>query len=86
MKDFVNWCYTKELIDVFEDGTVAWREAAINKSGEKTSHKEKFAGGRDGRDDLSDDYKDYCAHMGTVWPYKVIAKGKGGKAVAPVGK
>ena len=85
MKDFVNWCYQNELVDVFDDGTVAWREAAIS-SQKMPSHKEKFAGGRDGRKDLSDDYKDYCHHMGTVWPYRVTAGKGSGKPVAPVGK
>ena len=84
-KDFLNWCFNENLVDVFDDGTVAWKESAV-KSGCSGKHKEKFAGGRDGRTDLSDDYKDYCHHMGTVWPFKVVAKGKGGKAVAPVGK
>ena len=85
MRDFVQFCKQNELVDVFEDGTVAWREAAIR--GQKCgSHKEKFDGGRDGRQDLSADYKDYCHMMGTVWPYKLVAKGKGGKAVAPVAK
>lgn len=85
MKDFVNWCVGNRLVDVFEDGTVAWKEGT-NNGGTKTSHKEKFAGGRDQRQDLSDDYKDYCHHMGTVWPFKLVGKGKGGKAVAPVAK
>lgn len=84
MRDFVNWAHQNELVDIFEDGTVAWRESAI-KGCQKGSHSEKIAGGRDGRQDLSDDYKDYCHHMGTVLPFKVVAK-KGGKAVAPVGK
>ncbi len=85
MRDFVQFCMQNELVDVFEDGTVAWREAAI-RSQKCGSHKEKFDGGRDGRQDLSSDYKDYCHMMGTVWPYKLVGKGKGGKAVAPVGK
>ena len=85
MKDFVNWCHNRELIDVFEDGTVAWREGAVHQGKKISGHSEKFKGGRDGRTDLSDDYKDYCANMGTVWPFKVVAKGSG-KAVAPVGK
>lgn len=84
-KDFLNWCFNESLIDVFDDGTVAWREST-EKGGKSSKHSEKFAGGRDGRKDLSDDYKDYCHHMGTVWPFKVVSKGKGGKAVAPVGK
>lgn len=84
-KDFINWCHNSNLIEVFDDGTVVWKEEAMK--GPKTcgKHKEKFSGGRDGRDDLSDDYKDYCHHMGIVWPYKVCSKGKG-KAIAPVGK
>lgn len=86
-KDFLNWCFNEDLINIFDDGTVVWREEAKEKGGKSCSnHKEKFDGGRDGRQDLSDDYKDYCHHMGTVWPFKVVAKGKGGKAVAPVGK
>jgi hypothetical protein len=85
MRDFVNFCHGNKLIDVFEDGTVAWTEAAIKGCG-NINRSEPFKGGRDGRKDLSDDYKDYCHHMGTVWPYKVVAKGTGGKAVAPVGK
>jgi hypothetical protein len=85
MRDFVNWCVDGDLVDIANDGTVTWKEAAV-RGPQKGSHKEKFDGGRDGRKDLSDDYKDYCHMMGTVWPYKVVAKGKGGKAVAPVGK
>lgn len=84
MKDFVNWCVQKDLVDIFDDGTVAWRESTSGPT-QKGKHSEKFAGGRDQRSDLSDDYKDYCHHMGTVWPFKVLGK-KGGKAVAPVGK
>lgn len=85
MRDFVNWAHQNELVDIFKDGTVAWRESAVNGC-KKGSHSEKIDGGRDGRKDLSDDYKDYCHHMGTVLPFKVVAKGKGGKAVAPVKK
>jgi len=85
MRDFVNWCLQNELADVFSDGTVAWKEAACH-GPKKGKHKEKIDGGRDGRKDLSDDYKDYCHSMGTVFPFKVVAKGKGGKAIAPVGK
>jgi hypothetical protein len=84
MKDFVNWCVNKDLVTIFDDGTVAWNEATDK--GKSTKHSEKFAGGRDIRKDLSDDYKDYCHHMGTVWPFKLVGKGKGGKAVAPVAK
>jgi hypothetical protein len=29
---------------------------------------------RDARKDLSTDYVDYCHKMGTVWPFKVVAK------------
>lgn len=83
-KDFVNWCNEENLINVFDDGTIVWKEDA-EKSGKKINNKEKFDGARDGRKDLSNDYKDYCAHMGTVWPFKVVAKGSG-KAEAPVGK
>ena len=55
----------------------------------------KSAGGRDKGgaspgvkshvDDLSGDYKGHLSHNGTVEPWKRM-KGKGGKAVAPVGK
>lgn len=84
MINFVDWCLQHELVNVDESGAVTWKEAAVR--GQKCgSHKEKFAGGRDQRKDLSDDYKDYCHDMGTVWPFKVVAKG-GKKAVAPVGK
>lgn len=84
MHDFVNWSYANNLIEIAEDGTVTWKEAAI-KDGSCTKTDHKFGGGRDQRKDLSDDYKDYCHKMGTVWPFKVVAK-KGGKAIAPVGK
>ena len=77
MKDFVNWCVGKNLVNVFEDGTVTWKESCESN---------KIAGGRDGRSDLSDDYKDYCHQMGTVWPFKLVGKGKGGQAKAPVAK
>jgi len=85
MRDFVNWCVERDLVDIAKDGTVTWKEAAV-RGEKKASHKEKIDGGRDGRDDLSGDYKGHCHMMGTVWPFKVVAKGKGGKAVAPVGK
>jgi len=84
MIDFVNFCLENHLIDVAKDGTVTWKEEAIK--GPKHGHyKNDFGGGRDQRKDLSGDYKDYCHHMGTVWPFKVIAK-SGRKAVAPVAK
>ena len=76
MRDFVNWCNEKNLIDVFDDGSVAWREG--KEGGKCGNHKEKIDGARDGRKDLSDDYKDYCHHMGNVWPFKV--HGKKGKS------
>lgn len=82
--DFVGFCLENNLIDVAQDGTVTWREAAI-RGPKKGSYKQNFGGGRDQRDDLSDDYKDYCHDMGTVWPFKVIAKG-GKKKIASVAK
>jgi hypothetical protein len=85
MRDFVNWCVERNLVDIANDGTVTWKEAAV-RGGKKASHKEKTDGGRDGRDDLSKDYQGHSHMNGTVWPFKVVAKGKGGKAVAPVGK
>lgn len=84
MRDFVNFALQNKLIEVAEDGTVTWKEEAI-KGGKSGKYKQNFGGGRDQRKDLSGDYKDYCHHMGTVWPFKVVAKG--GKAqAAPVGK
>lgn len=85
MKDFLNWCLEKNLAEVAADGTVTWKEAAI-RGGKSANHKEKIDGPRDGRNDLSGDYKGHVHANGTVWPFKVMAKGKGGKAVAPVGK
>jgi hypothetical protein len=70
MKDFANWCAENKLIHVYEDGVVVWQEGE---------------GVRKQKQDLSADYKDYCHKMGTVWPFKLLAKGKG-KPVAPVGK
>lgn len=85
MRDFVNFCQEKDLIEIQEDGTVMWT-CFEDCAKQKANHKEKFAGGRDGRKDLSDDYKDPCGHMGTVWPFKVTASKKACKPVAPVGK
>jgi hypothetical protein len=84
MTDFVNFCFERNLVEVAQDGTVTWREEAI-KGPKHGSYKNKFGGGRDQRKDLSDDYKDYCHHMGTVWPFKVVAK-SGKKAIADVAK
>lgn len=84
MIDFVNFCCENNLVEIEQDGTVTWKEEAIK--GPKTAkHKEELGGGRDQRQDLSGDYKDYCHHMGTVWPFKVVAK-SGKKTVAPVAK
>lgn len=91
MKDFVQYCLDKGLVEVHDDGTVSWTEASCChkepvKAGKKISHKEKLSGAvRDARTDLSSDYQGNSAHNGTVWPFKVAAKGKG-KAVAPVAK
>ncbi len=85
MRDFVNFCQEQDLINIHEDGTVTWK-VHEDCAKQKTNHKEKFAGGRDGRKDLSGDYHDYCGHMGHVWPFKVTASKKTCKPVAPVGK
>lgn len=91
MRDFVQYCADKGLVEVAADGTVSWTEASCChkdpvKGGKKISHKEKMSGAvRDTRDDLSADYKGHAGHNGTVWPFKVVAKGSG-KAVAPVAK
>ena len=83
MPDFVNWCFENNLVEADDEGNVTWREAAVK--GKCCGHKDKYDGGRDQRDDLSDDYKDYCHQMGTVWPFKVLAKG-GKKTAAHVAK
>jgi hypothetical protein len=85
MRDFVNFCLENNLVDVSEDGTVTWKEEAIkdNKCG---SYKNKFGSGRNQRQDPSDDYKDYCHHMGTVWPFKIVVNGKNQKQAAGVAK
>lgn len=77
MRDFVNWCVERNLVEIADDGTVAWKEC---------NHKEKICGPRDGRKDLSGDYKGHFHKMDVVWPFKLVGKGKGGKAVAPVAK
>lgn len=84
MRDFVNFCLENNLVEVANDGTVTWKEEAV-KGGKSGSYTQKFDGGRDQRKDLSGDYKDYCHHMGTVWPFKLVAKG-GKKQAAPVAK
>ena len=71
MSDFVDFCQKRGLIDIQEDGTVVWKE---EDGGKKINHKEKISGARDARKDLSKDYKDPCAHMGKVWPFKVLSK------------
>lgn len=80
MRDFVNFCNENNLINIDEDGTITWKEEAI-----KGKCSDKIDGARDQRKDLSDDYKDYCHKMGTVFPFKVVAKGKN-KTTAPVAK
>ena len=84
MRDFVNFCLENNLVEVANDGTVTWKEEAV-KGGKSGSYTQKFDGGRDQRKDLSGDYKDYCHHMGTVWPFKLVAK-SGKKQAAPVAK
>lgn len=84
MHDFVKWCQERNLIEVANDGTVTWKEDC-NKT--KTDGGKKVSGVRDAcKDDLSGDYKGHFHHMGKVWPFKVLASGKNGKPVAPVGK
>ncbi len=85
MRDFVNYCLDNNLIEVDEDGTVTWREDCMGGKAAPNKGKGKFAGGRDQTKDLSGDYKGYCHHMGTVWPFKLAAKG-GKKQAAPVAK
>jgi len=88
MKDFAEWCLEQNLVTISEDGTVEW----------KRFEKEPVGGGtlifykdgkadkvRDIRHDLSKDYKDYARSFGTVWPFKVLARGKA-KPVANVAK
>jgi len=83
MRDFVNFCQEQDLIEVQKDGTVKWK---CFEGKQMASHKEKISGARDGRKDLSDDYKDHHGHMDTVWPFKVTASKKSCKPCAPVGK
>ena len=79
VKDFYEWCKENNLTNVLEGN-----HKDPVRSSKKAPYKEKIAGPRDQRDDLSSDYKGHIAMNGTVEPYKVVAKGKGGKAVAPV--
>lgn len=79
MKDFVKWCMEKDLVEVAQDGTIAWKEGTC-------CHKEKIEGPRDARKDLSGDYKGHFHKMDTVWPFKLVGKSKSGKAVASVAK
>lgn len=87
MKNFAEWCYEKGLVEIHEDGTVAWVEAIKPptsgtekdpvKGGSKISRGEKRSPKvRDGQSDLSNDYKGNYSHMGTVWPFKVVTKNK----------
>lgn len=92
MFDFAQWCQDKGYAEIKNDGTVAWTEASgcchtdPVKGGKPISHKEKMSGKvRATTSDLSNDYKGHYSHMGTVWPFKVVAKGSG-KAVASVAK
>jgi hypothetical protein len=89
MMDFAEWCQSKELIDISEDGDVTWKEDKVGKK-VKGHTSNKINGPRDGRDDLSSDFPDHIESMGnsgsSIWPFK-LKTGKGsGKAIAPVGK
>lgn len=79
VKDFYEWCKENNL-----DLSLESTHKEPVRGMKKAPNKDKFNGPRDQRDDLSADYKGHVAMNGTVEPYKVVAKGKGGKAVAPV--
>jgi len=74
MKDFANWCADNDLIHVYEDGVVVWKET-------KSDSNDRAVVVITQRFEC--DYKDYCHQMGTVWPFKLVGKGKNGKAIAP---
>lgn len=85
MKNFAEWCRDRGLVEIQDDGTVSWSEAITPptkgtekdpvKGGSKIGRAEKRSPKvRDGRDDLSGDYKGNYSHMGTVWPFKVVTK------------
>ena len=81
IKNFVEWCKDKGLVETSADGTVHFKEALKPpvkgtmkdpmKSGKKASgYKDKVDGGRDGKDDL-EDYEGHMADNGTVDPFKL---------------
>lgn len=83
MKDFAQWCFEHNLIDIYEDGTVKWKEKGPIKDGKRIPFKQKISGKvREFEDDLSNDYQGHYDHMGTVWPFKLKAAKGEGKPVA----
>lgn len=88
MKDFAEWCLEQDYVTISEDGTVAWKRSEKEpvKGGTLIKYQDdKASKVRDIRQDLSKDYKNYARSFGTVWPFKVLAKGKA-KPVADVAK
>lgn len=89
MMDFAEWCQSKNLVDINEEGQVSWKE---NETGKKVKNhtSNKINGPRDGRDDLSSDFSDHIEHMGNskscIWPFKLKASSKTCTPIAPVGK
>lgn len=79
VKDFYEWCQENNINLNVESTT-----KAPTRGMKKAKGSDMIDGPRNGKDDLSADYKGHVAMNGTVEPYKVVAKGKGGKAVAPV--
>lgn len=89
MMDFAEWCQSKDLIGINEDGTVYWKE---NENGEKIKNhtSDKINGPRDGAKDLSSDYPGHIKSLGnsksSIWPFKLKVSNKPCKPIAPVGK
>jgi hypothetical protein len=81
VKDFYEWCQENNINLTAES---CHGPKSPTRGMKKAKGSDMIDGPRNGKDDLSGDYKGHVAMNGTVEPYKVVAKGKGGKAVAPV--
>lgn len=77
MEDFIQWCEKHNLTEV------VYGKKAPMEAGKKADHEEEIKGGRDGRNDLSADYKGHMARNGTVAPFEVT---KGHKKATPKGR
>lgn len=74
MIDFKQWCEANNLSEV------VYGKKAPMEAGKKANHEEEINGGRDGRKDLSADYKGNMARNGTVAPFELK---KGHKKATP---